>query len=108
VTNMASNMVAQVKPITLVPSDYLIHGFDLRFFCGAIFLRPLGLDEIKLGFPNVMFRGQSVTKSWLRFRQLHQLLRQVLECRNHEVLIKDWILSVGRRNAKFVCHSPLC
>jgi hypothetical protein len=35
VTNMASNMVAQMKPITLVPSDSLIHGFDPRFFCGA-------------------------------------------------------------------------
>jgi len=78
-----------VKPITLVPSDYLIHGFDPRFFCGARFLGPLGLDEIELGIPNVMFQGQLVTKFWLRFRQLHQLLRQVLKCKNHEVLTRD-------------------
>jgi len=79
----------------------------LDFFV-AIFLGPLSPDEIKSSIPNVMFQGQSLTKSWLGFRQLHQLLGQVLECKNHEVLTKYWILNVGKRNAKFVYHSSLC
>jgi len=47
VTSMASNMATQVKPRALVLGDYLAQGFDLGFFCGARFLRPLGPNEIK-------------------------------------------------------------
>jgi hypothetical protein len=56
----------------------------------------------------IMFQEQLMTKPWLKFQQLHQLLRQMLECKNHEVLMRDWILDMGRCNAKFVYHSPLC
>ncbi len=59
-------------------------------------------------FPMIKFQGQMMTKPWLRFWQLHQLLREVLECRNHEVLTKDWILNVGRPNTRLVYHSPSC
>jgi hypothetical protein len=40
-------MATQVKPIALAPSDFLVQGFDPRFFCGARFSRPLGPNEIK-------------------------------------------------------------
>jgi hypothetical protein len=55
VTSMASNMVTQVKPIALAPSDSLTQGFKLGFFYGARFSRPLGTNEIKLGIPNDHF-----------------------------------------------------
>ncbi len=78
-----------MKPIALAPSDFSAQGFDFRFFYGAGFLGPLGPNEIKLGILDDHVLGQMVTKPWLRFQQLHQLLRQMLKCRNHEVLMKD-------------------
>ncbi len=45
---MASNMVSQMKPIAPTPNDFLVQGFDLRFFCGAKFLGPIGPNGIKL------------------------------------------------------------
>jgi hypothetical protein len=48
VTSMAFNMATHVKPKAHVLGDYLAQGFDLGFFCGARFLRPLGPNEIKL------------------------------------------------------------
>ncbi len=51
-TSMASNMVTQMKPTTLAPSDFLVQSFDLGFFCEVRFSRPLGVDEIKSGIPN--------------------------------------------------------
>jgi hypothetical protein len=49
VTSMASRMASNVKPIAFVPSDFSSQSFDLRFFYGAKFSRPLSMDEIKLG-----------------------------------------------------------
>ncbi len=51
-TSMASNMVTQLKPITFVSSDFLAQGFDLGFFWGAGFSRPLNPSEIKSDIPN--------------------------------------------------------
>jgi hypothetical protein len=51
VTNMASNMVTQMKP-TFTLSDYLAQDFNLGFFCGVGLSRSLGLNEIKWGIPD--------------------------------------------------------
>ncbi len=48
VTNMASDMVAHVKPIIPTSSDSSTQGFDPRFFCGVRFSWPLSPNEIKL------------------------------------------------------------
>ncbi len=66
-TSMASNMAAHVKPIAHTPSDFLAQGFDLGFFYGAGFSRPLGPNEIKLGIPNDLFLVQPMTKPQLGF-----------------------------------------
>jgi hypothetical protein len=73
VTNLASDMVAQVKPTTPVPSESSTQGFNPRFFYGVGFSRPLGLDEIKSGNSNDHVSRATIDKTWLRFQQLHQL-----------------------------------
>ncbi len=52
VTSMASNMAAHVKPTAPTPCDFSVQGFDPKFFCGARFSGPLGLDEIESSIPN--------------------------------------------------------
>jgi len=66
VTSMASNMVAHVKPIAPTPSDFLAQGFDLGFFYGAGFSRPLGPNEIKLGIPDDHVFGATNDKTTVR------------------------------------------
>ncbi len=51
VTNMASNMVTQMKPTSML-GDSSTQDFDLGFFCGARLSRPLGLNEIEWGIPD--------------------------------------------------------
>jgi len=67
VTSMASNMATHVKPKAHVLGDYLAQGFDLGFFCGARFLRPLGPNEIKLGIFDDHVLGAINGKTWSAF-----------------------------------------
>jgi hypothetical protein len=55
-----------VKPTALAIDDFSTKGFDLGFFCGAGFLRPLGLDEIKFGIPNDHVSGVVSDKTMVR------------------------------------------
>jgi hypothetical protein len=50
VMSMAFNMVAHVKPMAPALNDSLAQGFDLGFFYGVGFSRPL--NEIELSIPN--------------------------------------------------------
>ncbi len=105
---MASSMVAQMKPTTLAPSDFLVQGFDLGFFCGVGFSRPLGLNEIKSGILDDHVLRVINEKTLIKVSTMYQLLGQMLECRNHMVLTKDWTLNMGKLNTRFIYHSPSC
>jgi hypothetical protein len=52
VRSMASSMATLVKPTTPTLGDFSIYGFDLGFFYGARFSRPLGPDEIEASISN--------------------------------------------------------
>jgi hypothetical protein len=75
VTSMASNMATHVKPTAPVQGDYSVEGFDLRFFCGAKFLRSLSPNEIKLGIPNDHLSGAVDDKTLVRVLTLAPITR---------------------------------
>lgn len=75
--NMASNMVAHVKPIASALNDSLVHGFDLGFLYGVGFSRPLGPDEIESSIPNDYVSGVASDKTLVKVSTIAPIIRAI-------------------------------
>ncbi len=64
-TNMASNMVTQVKPTPML-GDFSTQGFDLGFFYGVGLSRPLSPNVIELGILDDYVLGAADDKTLVR------------------------------------------
>jgi hypothetical protein len=58
-----------------MPCDFLTNGFDLGFFYGVRFLRPLGLDEIKSCIPDDHVSRVACDKTLVRVSTIAPITR---------------------------------
>jgi hypothetical protein len=75
--NMASNIVAHVKPTALALNDSSVQAFDLGFFYGVGFSGPLGPNEIESSIFDDYVSGVDGDKTLVRVSTIALIIRAI-------------------------------